>query len=172
MHMHVHIAYAYASADAYAGANAAAGCSSAIARLLPLSCYPLHCCWIWMASAALQQPHTLMLLPTLAAPVLNHTPFAQRSTPQQAGHRTSTHWPLPPHGTGDPRTALQPREPCRPFGRLAMGYGGMDRCSGAPPLQLGWVTLGAGPSGEATSARARPGAPPPTSCARQSCAGT
>jgi hypothetical protein len=25
---------------------------------------------------------------------LNHTPFAQTSTPQQAGRRTSTHWPL------------------------------------------------------------------------------
>jgi hypothetical protein len=28
---------------------------------------------------------THMPLPTLAAPLLNHTPFAQRSTPQQAG---------------------------------------------------------------------------------------
>ena len=81
--------------------------------------------------------------PTLAAPVLNHTPFARRSTAQQAGHRTRAHWPLPPHGTGDPRTALQPREPCQLFGRLAKGCGGMDRLSGAPPLHLGLVRRGA-----------------------------
>ena len=41
------------------------------------------------------RPCTLTLSPTLAAPVLNHTPFVQWSTPQQARHRTSTHWPLP-----------------------------------------------------------------------------
>ena len=91
----------------------------------------------------------LVLLPTHAAPVLNRTPFAHRSTPQHAGHRTRAHWPLPPHGTGDPRTALQPREPCQPFGRLAVGSGGMDRLSGAPPLQLGRVRRGARQSGGA-----------------------
>ena len=87
--------------------------------------------------------------PTLAAPVLNHTPFAQRSAAQHAGHRMRARWPLPPHGTGDPRTALQPRGPCRPFSRLAMDYGGMDRLSGDPPLHLGWVRRGARQSGEA-----------------------
>jgi hypothetical protein len=51
-------------------------------------------------------------------------------------------------GTGDPRTALQPREPCRPFGRLAM-TDGMGRLSGAPPLQLGWVRRRARPRGGA-----------------------
>ena len=83
--------------------------------------------------------------PTLAAPVLNHTPFAQRSTAQQAGHRLSTHWPLPPLAQA---THTQVRGPCRPSGRLAM-TDGMDRCSGAPPLHLGWVRRGARPSGGA-----------------------
>ena len=86
-----------------------------------------------------------MPLPALAAPVLNHTPFAQRSTAQQAGHRLSTHWPLPPLAQA---THTQVRGPCRPSGRLAM-TDGMDRCSGAPPLHLGWVRRGARPSGGA-----------------------
>ena len=59
-------------------------------------------------------------------------------------------------GSSDPRSS-EMREPCRPFGRLAM-TDQMDRCSGAPPLHLGWVTRGAGPSGErGERARARPG---------------
>jgi hypothetical protein len=75
-HAYVHIACAH---DAYAGANATATAATAT-----------------LGSTPTPQEHgrTHMPLPTLAAPVLNHTPFAQTSTPQQAGRRTSTHWPL------------------------------------------------------------------------------
>ena len=76
-------AHAYTSDDAYAGANAdaTATATAATATLGPHTSTTGH-------------GRTHMPLPTLAAPLLNHTPFAQRSTPQQAGHRTSTHWPL------------------------------------------------------------------------------
>ena len=81
----------------------------------------------------------------LAAPVLNHTPFAQRSTAQQAGHRLRAHLPLPSLAQAT-HAHQEMREPRRLFSRLAM-TDGMDRLSGDPPLQLGWVTRGAGSSG-------------------------
>ena len=53
-------------------------------------------------------------------------------------------------GSSDPRSTFQPREPCRLFSRLELAMPDrMDRCSGAPPLQLGRVRRGAGPRGEA-----------------------
>ena len=95
------------------------------------------------------QTTTLMHTPTLIVLVLNHAPFAQRSTPQQARHQTSTHWPLP--SLAQATHSHQMREPRRPFGRLAM-TDGMDRYSGAPLPQLGLVTRVARPSGWPMSA--------------------
>ena len=90
--------------------------------------------------------------PSLAAPVLNHTPFAHRSTPQQASHRTRAHWPLPSQAQATHSHLM--REPCRLFSRLAL-TDGMDRLSGGPLLQLGWVTRGARLSGLMSNGRAR-----------------
>ena len=80
MHAYAY-AHAYTSDDAYAGAHADATATAATAT--PGS-----------TPTPQDTERTHMPLPTLAAPVLNHTPFAQRSTPQQARRRTSTHWPL------------------------------------------------------------------------------
>ena len=115
----------------------------------PWTAYPTAV-WYW---PTLQQPHTLMLLPTLAAPVLNHTPFAQWSTAQQARHLKREHRPL--LSLAQATHTHQMREPCRLFSRLAMPDQ-MDRLSGDPPLHLGRVTRGARPSGEATNTRASP----------------
>ena len=81
-------------------------------------------------------------------PSLEPHPFRSKehSTASGAPDESTLATALP--GTGDPRTALQPREPCRPFGRLAM-TDGMGRLSGAPPLNLGWVRRGARPRGVA-----------------------
>ena len=124
---------------------------------LPLKCYPTCTAagFGWQLLAVPQQPHTLMLLPTFAAPVtVEPHPFRSKEHTTASGasdkHTLTTAVP----GSSDPRSSGM-REPRRPFGRLTMPDR-MDRCSGAPPLQLGWVTRGARPSGEATNARARP----------------
>ena len=130
IYMHAYAyAHAYTSDDAYAGANANADATATAATAATATLGP-H-------TSTTGHGRTHMPLPTLAAPLLNHTPFAQRSTPQQARRRTSTHWPLT--SLAQATHAHQMRGPCRPFGRLAM-TDGMDRCSGAPPLQLGRVT--------------------------------
>ena len=73
---------------------------------------------LWLAAAA------------RGALVLNPTPFAQRSTPQQADHQTEARWPLPSLAQTT-HSHQQMREPRRPFGRLAM-TDGMDRLSWWP----------------------------------------
>ena len=104
----------------------------------------------YFARARDSPPHnTPMLSPTLAAPVLNHNPFrsTEHSTASGTPSESTLATALP--GSSDPLSTFQPREPCQPFGRLAMPDG-MDRLSGDPPLHLGWVTHGARPSGWAS----------------------
>jgi len=81
-------------------------------------------------------------------PSLEPHPFRSKEHSTASGTPSEHTLATSPPGTGDPRTAFQFREPCRPSGRLAM-TDGMDRCSGAPPLHLGWVRRGARPSGGA-----------------------
>ena len=125
-------------------------------------CCHYHCCCQCQCHCITTLPlplpvpatHAHALKPTLTAPSVEPHPFRSEelSTASGAPDESTLATALP--GTGDPRTALQPREPCRPFGRLAM-TDGMGRLSGAPPLHLGWVTRWAGQSGEAANARGR-----------------
>ena len=110
-------------------------------------CCHYHCCCQCQCHCITTLPlplpvpatHAHALKPTLTAPSVEPHPFRSEelSTASGAPDESTLATALP--GTGDPRTALQPREPCRPFGRLAM-TDGMGRLSGAPPLHLGWVT--------------------------------
>ena len=106
------------------------GASRALARV-PSALLPLQ-----RRTYAPTHAHTLS--PTLAAPVLNHNPFRSEELSTASGppdeHTLATAVP----GSSDPRPP-EVREPCRPFGPLAMPDQ-MGRCSGDPPLHLGWVT--------------------------------